>query len=132
MYAFKVSSNREYMRQYMKDRYHRRRREAAEFLGGRCVDCGVTENLEFDHIDPKTKLFTLSKGWNRPEKEFWAEVRKCVLRCRPCHSERSWERASVPHGGGASGRRNCSCAACRQRKREYMHEYMKSYERKGR
>lgn len=30
----------------------RARRKLLDFLGGACVDCGVTENLEFDCIRP--------------------------------------------------------------------------------
>jgi len=34
-------------------------------LGGRCVRCGATEDLEFDHIDPSTKRFTISGGLSK-------------------------------------------------------------------
>jgi hypothetical protein len=37
-------------------------------LGGCCVRCGATQDLEFDHIDPSTKVFAicagLSKAWD--------------------------------------------------------------------
>ena len=32
-----------------------RRKILIERLGGKCVKCGTTENLQFDHIDPNTK-----------------------------------------------------------------------------
>lgn len=38
----------------MKERYYRIRAEIIKTLGGKCVRCGTTDNLEFDHID-KTK-----------------------------------------------------------------------------
>lgn len=31
--------------------FERRKEALIEFLGGKCVDCGTTENLTFDHID---------------------------------------------------------------------------------
>ena len=37
-------------------------------LGGKCVRCGATEDLEFDHVDPSIKVFAgcagLSKAWH--------------------------------------------------------------------
>jgi len=44
------------------ERYHERIGEALDILGGKCIKCGSLENLEFDHIDPSSKLFTISKG----------------------------------------------------------------------
>lgn len=43
--------------------------ETIEALGGRCVECGATERLEFDHRDPSTKLFSLGKRWGMADKE---------------------------------------------------------------
>lgn len=55
----KRDSYNEYMRQYMKRYRDQRRADAIELLGGRCVDCGSTEDLEFDHIDRSEKRFTI-------------------------------------------------------------------------
>lgn len=35
-----------YMRKYMLERYYRRKAEAIIALGGKCVKCGSTDNLE--------------------------------------------------------------------------------------
>lgn len=48
------------MNEYMKKRWRRRRKEAIKKLGGRCIQCGSTRLLEFDHTDQKTKAFTIS------------------------------------------------------------------------
>jgi hypothetical protein len=57
-------------------------------LGGRCVMwCGTTDLqvLCFDHIDPKTKMETVSNlTWAR-NAVFWNEVAKCQLVCHNCH-----------------------------------------------
>jgi hypothetical protein len=39
--------------------YYRVKEKLIEELGGECVVCGTKEELEFDHVDPATKLFTI-------------------------------------------------------------------------
>jgi hypothetical protein len=74
------------MKVYMSERYFRRRNEAVIYLGGKCVDCGTTEALEFDHKDPKQKSFAIGKAFAGMKLEkLYVEVDKCELRCRPCH-----------------------------------------------
>lgn len=70
-------------------RFEANKAKAKELLGGICAICGTTEALDFDHIDPATKLFNISKGWRYSEELFWAEVAKCQLLCRPHHLEKS-------------------------------------------
>ena len=58
-------------------------------LGGICLECGITdlEILEFDHIDPKTKL---CRVYDAPSiAKMKEEAKKCELRCRRCHQMRS-------------------------------------------
>jgi hypothetical protein len=50
-------------------------------LGGRCVICGTVDDLEFDHIDPQTKVFTIACGLDRPRPILVAEAAKCQLLC---------------------------------------------------
>lgn len=115
----------EYMRQYMLARYHERRKQAVEKLGALCVDCGTSEELEFDHADASTKEFNISKIWSYKQERFESELSKCVLRCHSCHVEKSrqsdWR--IVGHGEGVSGKKNCKCEPCRKRKAEYMKNY---------
>jgi len=73
------------MNSYMKDRWTKRRAKALELLGGKCVRCGWIEGLEFDHIDPTTKVMTIARASSRSEVFFWAEVNKCQLLCDACH-----------------------------------------------
>lgn len=80
----------EYMRKYMLARYHRRRAAAVERLGGKCVDCGSTELLEIDHVDPSAKAFDIGRAlatW--AEDRLRAEIAKCALRCDECHKAKS-------------------------------------------
>lgn len=113
----------EYMRSYLNDRWQKRRARGIELLGGVCVDCGGTEDLEFDHKDPSTKEFALSSRPFCSEEKFLHELFKCVLRCAdPCHRNRSAEQRRLGHGEG-TGRRDCSCKLCKTRTAEYMKEY---------
>jgi hypothetical protein len=75
------------MNEYGKAKYAHRRREAIKYLGGKCVDCGFTNMLEFDHKDPKHKSFDLSKEFaSMAEIKLYEEIDKCELRCVGCHS----------------------------------------------
>ncbi len=76
---------------YMKNRWAKRKAAAIEKLGGKCVRCEATENLEFDHIDPKTKVMTVARASSRSEEFFWAEVAKCQLLCMGHHLIKSGE-----------------------------------------
>lgn len=114
-----------YMRAYNLERYHRRREQAIDLLGGKCSRCGVTDGLEIDHRDPAQKEVELSK-FGVAEAKYWKEIEKCQLLCRSCHRIKSAQGRSVGHGGGASGKRNCPCDPCRTRKNEYMRNWKKT------
>ena len=79
------------MNKYMKNRWEKRRAAAVEHLGGKCIRCGITEYLEFDHIDRSTKIMTVARASSRSEEFFWNEVNKCQLLCTPCHLEKTAE-----------------------------------------
>jgi hypothetical protein len=87
-----------------------------EHLGGKCVKCGSTSDLEFDHIDPTTKSFTLTgKNLDKPWQAVLAEAHLCQLLCGPHHNEKtSSERDAWRHGTlhGYFNRR-CRCDECR-------------------
>lgn len=74
-----------YMRKYLKKRYEERRKFALEYLGNKCVNCGTIEGLEFDHIDPKKRSFTIGKRWLTSMESLISELDKCQLLCRNCH-----------------------------------------------
>jgi len=54
-------------------------------LGGQCVGCGTTHNLQFDHIDRTQKSFNISLNRDKPYEELLQEVKKCQLLCKECH-----------------------------------------------
>lgn len=83
------------MREYMLRRYYDRKAQAHERLGGECVRCGATSDLQMDHIDRSTKSFEISKLWSVSKARYDAEVAKCQLLCRPCHRKKSLEAGVV-------------------------------------
>jgi len=116
-----------YMKQYMADRYLRRRLAAIELLGGKCVVCGTVENLEIDHIDPQQKSFNFAKalaGW--AQKRIDEELKKAQLLCETHHLEKSKVDNGVNHGDGLTGKRNCLCDLCRPLKNAYNREWKRN------
>ena len=69
------------------ERRKKRLQEMKNKLGNKCVKCGATENLQFDHIDPKTKCFNVNPqdSWEKTLPELY----KCQLLCPPCHLEKT-------------------------------------------
>jgi 5-methylcytosine-specific restriction endonuclease McrA len=66
------------------------RREAMRaLLGDACVRCGSTDGLEFDHVAPGSKSFTvgahLGCAWSR----LMEELAKCQLLCHDCHWDKT-------------------------------------------
>ena len=59
--------------------------------GGSCNNCGYDRcqaALQFHHLDPTTKSFSLSlRGVTRSLDSIRAEAQKCVLLCANCHAE---------------------------------------------
>jgi hypothetical protein len=122
-----------YMAAYMKAWYDRRRAEAIAKLGGQCVRCGTTENLEIDHKDPATVDRRMRQGrggmWTASEERFQAELAKCQLLCHSCHrsktlEDRGFKPAKGTHGT-LSAYRYCGppkCEECKAAKREYAQQ----------
>lgn len=74
---------RRYQRTWMQ-----RRRAAWLDANGPCVDCGSTEDLEVDHVDPTEKECHRVWSWSEERRE--EELSKCVVRCHECHKQRTW------------------------------------------
>jgi len=73
-----------------KRRYNKRVNDAKEHLGNKCYipECITPHvSLEFHHINPETKLNTVTYLAKCSHKRFWSEVNKCVLMCKYCHDD---------------------------------------------
>ena len=78
--------NKEYVNKQARIRKAEKKAYLIEMLGGKCVGCGTTENLQFDHIDRKQKLFTIGKRLEYSlEDKLIPEAKKCQLLCKTCH-----------------------------------------------
>ena len=78
--------NKEQLNAKIRERKAKNKAYLIEMLGGKCVGCGVTENLQFDHIDRKQKAFTIGKKLQSSlENKLIPEAKKCQLLCKSCH-----------------------------------------------
>lgn len=62
--------------------------DAMAYMGGACIDCGYSEhvwNLEFHHVDPTEKEFSLAGIQSSFNDKVKRELDKCVLLCVICH-----------------------------------------------
>lgn len=63
---------------------------AVEYKGGKCIKCGYNKYvgaLEFHHVDPSKKDFTIGQKKNTSFHAFKDELDKCILVCANCHRE---------------------------------------------
>jgi hypothetical protein len=103
-----------------KDRYWQRKNLGIEFLGGKCVCCGSTEKLQFDHIKRSTRKYRFPHFYKLEEKLFYEELKKCQLLCRSCHDKKSVFERGRKYGKGIHGNINnykhhgCRCELCRK------------------
>ena len=74
----------------------RRRRELLDRykVAKGCVDCGYNASsyaLQWDHKDPKKKVYTPHRMASYSIKKIFEEARKCDIRCANCHAIRTVE-----------------------------------------
>lgn len=114
-------SNKEYHRQYNLVRYYRVKAQLVQELGGKCVNCASEESLEFDHIDPSTKKFSLGTHMVRVSmEELREEAAKCQLLCKPCHIDKH----RSTHGQyGMYRHGKCRCDLCKEANRVMQRQY---------
>lgn len=60
---------------------------------GSCVQCGSSENLEVDHIDPTKKV--THNIWSWSDKRRQEELEKCQVLCYECHLAKTQEYARI-------------------------------------
>ena len=72
------------------ERQRRLKQQCIDYKGGSCAICGYDKYpgaLEFHHVNPKDKDFTISRFKNRKFELIKDELDKCVLLCSNCHKE---------------------------------------------
>jgi len=80
-----TEEERAYNRAYQPRWRRRRRKWMKAELGGKCVDCGTTRHLEFDHDDRTTKAIPSNHLMTCSMARLRKEMPKLKLRCRRCH-----------------------------------------------
>lgn len=82
---------KDYLNAATKKRRKKIKEMAIEYKGGKCICCGYNKYvgaLEFHHLDPKEKDFSISaKGITRSWVKVKEELDKCILVCSVCHRE---------------------------------------------
>ena len=125
----KVPASKEYFQEY----YLIRKRKLFVLVDGpdyHCTLCDYrADDLEFDHVDPETKLFSIGgrimQGWKGEKyQELLAELEKCQLLCPAHHLEKTRIQLSVERGwqhGTMYGwmKKKCQCPACSASKDEF-------------
>jgi hypothetical protein len=135
MYRKNKEQYNTYMAEYMLKKYHRRRIEAIKQLGGKCVKCGTTNNLQLDHINPATKSFSISRMWSINEEKFLEELDKCQLLCQKCHNKKTIKEKGhtltkgINIHGTLASYRYCKCDKCKKAKSNYNKEYKRKHKR---
>lgn len=85
---------------YVKVRRLKLKRLAVEYKGEYCQRCGYNKcigALEFHHLDPSKKDFSISQdgGNARSWSKIKLELDKCIMLCSNCHREVHAEEAPV-------------------------------------
>lgn len=119
----------DYMRDYMKSRYHKRRQDAIKMLGGKCVKCGDKNNLQLDHIDRSKKTFRMADINSVSDKALQEELKNIQLLCPKCHKEKTFE--SIDYGGNKSQhgsywmyrKYGCRCDKCTKAYKDKLKEW---------
>ena len=118
-----MSRDRQYMADYMRKRYHERKREAFKILGGQCKKCGSKKGLHIDHRDRAKKAMSVNRMTMVSRAKFLSELKKCQLLCSGCHMEKSIKELGNKPAKGTHGTlssyRYCRCSKCRKAMSDY-------------
>jgi hypothetical protein len=119
LYSEAGSPRGEYMRQYMAQRYHKKRQEAISALGGKCVRCGSKSGpFHLDHVNKRKKTMRAADIHSVNDKRVKKEMKNLQILCDKCHREKTkeaWD-FSTPkprHGTYWMYRKHkCRCGKC--------------------
>ena len=66
------------------------KQKLVDYKGGKCESCGYDRcvaALDFHHLDPKEKEFTIGSNKGKSWEALKVEVDKCAMVCSNCHRE---------------------------------------------
>lgn len=102
-----------------------KRRQAWISNNGPCQQCGSSDLLEVDHIDPTTKDPKLKSGtgiWSWSQERRDTELIKCQVLCHDCHLKKSSSERVKNHGPTLYNN-GCRCDICVVGKRAVWARY---------
>lgn len=123
-----MSYSSEENKKYLSKRYYSQRNSFISELGGECRQCGSTDNLEIDHINPEDKSFNVGALWAEKDlRRVRQELEKCQLLCSSCHRLKTAKENSkrlldkgYSHGTYYSFQnKKCACDICITFKEQY-------------
>lgn len=85
---------------------------------GPCAECGSSDRLELDHIEPEDKVS--HRVWSWAEERLLAELAKCQVLCYDCHKKKTIRQRdeAIQHGSVTMYKKyRCRCELCREAKR---------------
>lgn len=114
-----TEQQKQYHREYNKMWREKRRQEY--FTDKKCKQCDETDYriLVTHHVNPDTKV----KGgmWTWSEKRRNAELAKCIVLCKDCHTE--LHAAKLRHHGWGRYLAGCRCDICKEAQRVRYKRY---------
>ena len=90
--------NKEQKREYTKAHRYEKKELCLEYLGGKCVKCGTTHNLQFDHIKREGKKYNIAGRLTNDFTILKEELDKCQLLCYDCHLEKTAKEWTILRG----------------------------------
>lgn len=89
-----VQINYQLRKDYFRGKARERHYMMKEFITGlkkelKCIKCGESRYyvLDFHHLDPSTKEFTIGEATTKGKEATLIEMKKCIPLCRNCHAE---------------------------------------------
>ena len=77
--------NKEKRKEHLREHREKNKAICLEYLGGKCVKCGTTKRLEFDHIKREGKKYEIGSKLSSNFDILKEELDKCQLLCYDCH-----------------------------------------------
>lgn len=137
IFAEAAAPRGEYMRQYMADRYHSKRQEIIDRLGGKCARCQSNKGpWHLDHKDKRKKTMRASDLHSVNDQRFQQEIKNLQLLCEECHRDKtkeSWDYSTPKprHGTYWYFRRyGCRCQRCSKAYKDKQKEWREKAKKK--
>ena len=90
VYKKEYLKNKKYNYNDVKNWRLKKKKKAIEYKGGKCEKCGYDKcisAMEFHHLNPLEKDFSISSNINMSYEKIKKELDKCILVCANCHRE---------------------------------------------